>query len=326
MDKIDRIQLAHRLFKQHRYGLTLVTLAEKLECSTKTVQRLIDDMRNYFGAPIEYDREQHSYVYRPEATGDYELPGLWLTANELRAMAGLLHLLKEMGEGFVAGELQPLEEEVAKLAQHRRLDIAQLRRRVRFISSGRRPVVSNVFSRVGEALMNGKQLSIQYADHKGDSTQRTLSPQTLVYYRDNWYLDAWCHLRNDLRTFMLPRIKSAKPTEEAATAIEAERLDAHFQQSYGIFAGQATQTAELLFEPQAGLQVAEQQWHSNAKGYWTEEGADQGYRLDLPYSDERELVRDLLGFAGEVTILNPPELVVAYRNRLRAGLNLNHTK
>jgi len=36
-----------------------------------------------------------------------------------------------------------------------------------------------------------------------------VSPQRLVHYRDNWYLDAWCHLRGDLRSFAIDAIQEA---------------------------------------------------------------------------------------------------------------------
>jgi len=46
--------------------------------------------------------------------------------------------------------------------------------------------------------------------------QRTLSPQHLTHYRDNWYLDAWCHTKKALRTFLLDNIqKTTALTEEA---------------------------------------------------------------------------------------------------------------
>lgn len=44
---------------------------------------------------------------------------------------------------------------------------------------------------------------------KDERTERVVSPQRLIYYRDNWYLDAWDHLREALRSFSIDRIRGA---------------------------------------------------------------------------------------------------------------------
>ena len=57
---------------------------------------------------------------------------------------------------------------------------------------------------MGSALLRRKRLRVTYfARSTGETTERELSPQRLVYYRENWYLDAWCHLREGLRNFAI---------------------------------------------------------------------------------------------------------------------------
>ncbi|HBG31919.1 MAG TPA: transcriptional regulator, partial [Gammaproteobacteria bacterium] len=49
-----------------------------------------------------------------------------------------------------------------------------------------------------------QRLMIDYASRgSGQTSTREISPQRLTHYRDNWYLDAWCHKSNGLRTFAL---------------------------------------------------------------------------------------------------------------------------
>ncbi|MDT8429578.1 MAG: WYL domain-containing protein [Pseudomonadales bacterium] len=51
---------------------------------------------------------------------------------------------------------------------------------------------------------------IKYSSRsKEELSERWVSPQRLVYYRDNWYLDAWCHLREGLRMFSIDRLDVA---------------------------------------------------------------------------------------------------------------------
>ena len=50
--------------------------------------------------------------------------------------------------------------------------------------------------------MNNQNIGRLDKIHDGrEVTQRIVSPQRLSYYRENWYLDAWCHDKNALRKF-----------------------------------------------------------------------------------------------------------------------------
>lgn len=109
MDKFDRFQLLHRLFRQHRKPIPLTRLAELLECSEKTVKRAIDNMRDYLDAPIEYFSDAKGWAYAPADQGRYELPGLWLTSTELQSLALLLQLLDGFGNGLLNRELLVIE-------------------------------------------------------------------------------------------------------------------------------------------------------------------------------------------------------------------------
>ena len=81
------------------------------------------------------------------------------------------------------------------------------------------------------AFVQGKRLHIKYCDDKLKRSDRTVSVQRLVYYRDNWYMDAWCHTTNGLKTFSLARIERSDTTDEATDVIAQERLAKEFMGS-----------------------------------------------------------------------------------------------
>ena len=72
-----------------------------------------------------------------------------------------------------------------------------------------------------------------------ERTERVISPLQLVHYRENWVLDAWCHLRNELRSFGLEAIEDVQIAQELATEVSQEDMREHFQSGYGIFAGKS---------------------------------------------------------------------------------------
>src|SRR5215831_9879351 len=77
-------------------------------------------------------------------------------------------------------------------------------RRVKLISTARRRVPSRHFELLGSALVQRKRVWLRYFKRSDRSTsEREVSPQRLVNYRNTWYLDAWCHASESMRRFAL---------------------------------------------------------------------------------------------------------------------------
>lgn len=315
MEKLDRLQTLHRMLLSHRYPVPLKKMEQELGCTGKTVKRTIEILQTYWQAPLEYDKRARGWRYTDDK---FELPGLWLTTDELQSLVALLHILHTMEDGLIDKELDVIEQSINRLLVSRGIAIKTFTERIKFLPMAKRPVQSNIFAHICEALLKRKQITIDYHDSQGNKTRRDISPQTLAYYRENWYLDSWCHKRNDLRTFSLPRIARIFTSDQAAKKIPEEQLREHFAGSYGIFAGKATHTAKLKFYPEIAPAIASQKWHPEQKGQW--EG--DCYLLSFPYGDDRELVLDILKHGNNVEVLGPAKLKNAVINRLRGALEL----
>jgi proteasome accessory factor C len=127
----------------------------------------------------------------------------------------------------------------------------------------------------------------------------------MVHYRDNWYLDAFCHKRQALRTFSVDAIAAASVVEKPCKEVGEEALDRHFASGYGIFAGADTQEAVLLFNPARARWVSRETWHPRQDGKLQLDGS---YLLKLPYSREPELVMDILKYGADIEVLAPESL------------------
>ncbi|MCG8524888.1 MAG: WYL domain-containing protein, partial [Opitutales bacterium] len=175
-----------------------------------------EQMRDHLNAPIEYDRARRGYCYRGDLADMFELPGIWLTAEELQSLSALLALLNGMDSHLLKEELASVEKQIKKLLSARKLSVREFEQRIKFLPVANRALDSHIFTLVSEALLKRQRLSIDYCSYQQQKTRRDISPQTLIYYRENWYLDAWCHWRNDLRTFSIARIDKAEVLAEAA--------------------------------------------------------------------------------------------------------------
>jgi len=76
---------------------------------------------------------------------------------------------------------------------------------------------------------------------------------------------------------------------------------------YGIFSGEKVQWATLLFTPKLARWVAVERWHPNQKGKFNKDGS---YELKIPYSNDSELVMDILNCGAGVKVLHPKELML----------------
>ncbi len=318
MDKFDRVYELHNLLSRRRRPVALSTIQEVMECSASTARRTLNLLRDHLGAPVAYDRERNGWYYDVSGNTRYELPGLWFSPDELYALLVSHQLLAELQPGLLSRHIEPVRGRIEQLLRQRGFTVAEPGRRIRILQMAARPTNLQHFRRIATALLQRRRLLVLYHGRERDrTTERTLSPQRLVYYRSNWYLDAWCHLRGDFRHFSLDRLHPVEILDEAAEEFEPEELDHHFGEAYGIFGGQARHTAVLRFTPHAARWVADEQWHPRQQGRVLSDG---GYELRIPYSDPRELVMDILKYGAEVEVLAPKRLREQVRQRLQAAL------
>lgn len=302
---ITKIYQLHQLLSNHRYPMPLQDILEDLECSKATFHRTYREMRDYLGAPIK-NRKGEGYYYDLAANEQYELPGLWFSSKELVALSLLEQLSQSFQPELVKQLLTPVHERLAKLLNQQNITETDWQSRIKIVSQWQRPCEPKHFSQTAYALLHRQQLEIDYWQWQTDDTQgRIISPQRLVYYRDNWYLDAWCHLKQALRTFSVDAIRQANLINERAIDINVNDLNEHVMPGYGIFSGEVIGHAKLQFSKHISTRVSRENWHPQQTFSWTE---NNEYVLTIPYSDLRELVRDILRYGNDVEVLAPENL------------------
>lgn len=318
MDKFDRIFELHTVLSARRTPLPLADLMARLECSRATAMRLLAFLRDRLGAPIHHERDPEGYRYRRDPGGRaYDLPGLWFNARELQALLTMQRALGEIGPGLLEEHLAPLAHRIEQLLAHERLGLSQAARRIRIIGMWARPL-GEWFDALASATLQRRRLRLAYHGRERDRrTERTVSPQRLVHYRDNWYLDAFDHDRDALRCFAVDRVERAEELDRPAAEIAERDLDGHFGSAYGIFSGRANKTAVLRFSAERARWVADERWHPRQAGQFLTDGR---YELRVPYRDGRELVADILRHGPHAEVVGPEELRAAVSVALRATL------
>jgi predicted DNA-binding transcriptional regulator YafY len=315
MDRTERFYRIDQLLNEHRVVPVGVFL-EELGISLATFKRDLEYLRDRLNAPIEWDREAGGYRFgkADPLTPKYELPGLWFNASEIHALLTMQQLLQNLGPGLLSPHIEPLLARLKMLLESADVPAGSVENRIRILRANARAYEPEHFAPVATAVLQRKRLEISYYTRSRNETQdRTVSPQRLTHYRDNWYLDAWCHLRHDVRSFALDSIRRVRLLDQPAQEVSEGELDAILGSGYGIFSGKTVKWAQLRFTPERARWVGRESWHPEQKSHYDEEGR---YCLSLPYSDDRELIMDILKHGAQVEVLAPASL----RERIRAEL------
>ena len=323
MDRTERFYKINQLLENGRL-VSFARMLETLEVSRATVQRDIEYMRTRLNAPIVWDREAGGYRLSSSGSqtgGQYELPGLWFSSQEIHALLTMQHLLANLDPGgLLSQHISPLQLRLNTLLGAAQDTVPEIRKRVLVVGVGKRSIKLAHFERVGSALLRRKRLRLTYfARSTGETTEREVSPQRLVYYRENWYLDAWCHLRDGLRNFAIDSIREVDMIDTRAREVGRKTVETVLGPGYGIFAGAAAETAVLRFTAERARWVGAESWHPEQRG---EFAADGSYTLRLPYADHRELLMDIMKYGADCEVLKPASLRKAVRTGLLNTLEL----
>ena len=309
MSKIERIYQIDQLLAERKF-VPRAELQERLGVSWATLKRDLNYLKDRLNAPIIFDRELGGYRFAKEDKHfgpQYELPGMWFSAEEIHALLTMQHLLSNLDTGGLLGpQIEPLLARLSGLLCAADNSSEEVQRRIKIETVGARQFHLDHFQAVGSALLRRKRIVIRYhARGTDERSEREVSPQRLCHYRDNWYLDAWCHLRDDLRSFSVDAIEGVEILDTKARAIAEKRLDEVLGSGYGIFTGDNVTWATLRFTAERARWVASERWHTNQ----VQTNCGDGYHeLKVPYTDDRELIMDILKYGGDCEVVAPEAL------------------
>jgi predicted DNA-binding transcriptional regulator YafY len=325
MERTERFYRIELLLRT-RGCIGFTALRDELGVSPATLKRDLQFLRDRMNAPIVYSVIDNGYRFSDPAqagakAAQHELPGLWFSENEIHAMLTMHQLLAGLDDdGVLARHLQPLMEKLQGMLGTDAHQARELMRRVKVIGTARRRVPSQYFELLGGALVQRRRVWLRYFKRSDRSlSEREVSPQRLVNYRNTWYLDAWCHASEGLRRFALDAMREARVLDGKARNVSVRDLEAALDSGYGIYGGGGGKVkwATLVFNEDAAQWVANEEWHPQQKARWLKDGR---YELQVPYSEPTELVMDILRHGDSVVVVADKALAGLIGERLQSAL------
>lgn len=317
MDRTERFYRIGQLLAARRV-VPIATFLTELEVSRATFTRDVEYMRERLNVPIEWDRRERGY--RLAEGAGVELPGLWLNPDEIRALLLMEQLVQSLQSDLLGPLLSPIRDRLAAFASAHGQSVRELQARVRVIGSQPRAIDSALLGNVLAATLDRKRILVEHFHRlRNESVMRELSPQSIVFYRNAWYLQAWCHMRGGLRVFALDAIRRAEFTGEPALDIDPREVRQRLDATYGIFDSATVKRARIRFSPAQARWVASELWHPEQRGTLRDDGSCE---IELPYGVETELLMDVMRFGPEAEILEPAELRTAAASLLERAVAL----
>jgi predicted DNA-binding transcriptional regulator YafY len=209
-----------------RRFVTRKQLQERLGVSWATLKRDLAYLKDRLHAPIVFDRELGGYRFDHDTKRiglSTSCRGCGSSAEEIHALLTMQHLLSNLDtDGLLGPQISCCWRLTALGAADNPAE--EVQRRIRIETVGARRFKLDHFQAVGSALLRRKRLLIRYhARGNDETTEREVSPQRLVHYRGNWYLDNWCHLRDGLRAFAVDAIERVEILDKRAKDVADKR-------------------------------------------------------------------------------------------------------
>jgi proteasome accessory factor C len=162
---------------------------------------------------------------------------------------------------------------------------------------------------IREAVAEGRQVEFDYLNARGEAGRRRADPLRIISQDTDWYLQAYCHTREDVRNFRVDRMSELVVTEEPIGDHSHRTVpDTLFQTSesdLAVVVDVSPSTLPLLADYLADSSARE---------------VDGRLRVTLRLAHVHGLKRLVAGLPGLVTVVSPAEARAAVESWAAAGL------
>jgi len=289
-------------------------LARELEVSAKTIQRDIDFMRDRLGLPIEYDQLQFGFCYTEPVAN---FPNIEVSQGEIMALFVARKALEQYrGTSFERSLRTAFQKISDGLRDKVDFQWGDVDAAISFRGLGTTAADIGLFETVSKAVIESREIEFGYKKAKGVNYEaRRVRPYHLGCVSDQWYLFGFDLARDQMRTFVLTRMRGVRRTVARFHRPADFSINKHLSESFGVFSGHGHYPVRIRFDALAGQLVSERQWHGSQKIKPLPGG---GVEMRMELGSLEEVERWILSWGQRAQVLEPPELV----ERIRAALRL----
>lgn len=288
-----RIMLKMLVMLTTKRKVTAKEIADRFEISQRSVYRYVEEL-SVAGVPVDVVRGRYGGIFISDT---YRLPSGYFTKDEYDAVLNALQAM--------SGQIN--DENIAtaweKLASRKKEDRRELSVCGNIIVDGGSWADMGSFSEkmkvCEQAVKDNLCLDIDYISRGGEHSRRIIEPYVLIYKQNVWYVYAFCHSRQDFRTFKIGRIKLARFTGATfeRKEISREQIPLNFE-----YSSEQLTSVTLEIKKDALAYVEELIGVDNV------EPRGDALIATVALPDDDTLVDKILGYGGKVRVLAPDGL------------------
>ena len=312
---LARMLQIHQALQSGRYP-NATTLADQLEVCTKSIHRDLEFMRDRLELPIQYDGKRFGFFYSEPVKA---FPTMQITEGELFALVVAERALQQYrGTSFEKPLLSALQKMEQSLPDTISLSLTDVEQTISFRTSTEPILDLDIFDTLAKATTARRQLELTYRKPgQRLAEQRIIDPYHLANINGEWFLFAFDHRRNDLRTFVPARIKAVRLTGKTFEPRKRFSLDERLRGSFGVQSGQGEFDVVIRFHERVADYIREKKWHESQQ---LRELKGAGVELRLKLSSFAEIGRWILSWGGDAVVVRPAELAQSVRQAARRVL------
>lgn len=301
-DQMVRLNWLHEQLKGDERPSN-AALARQFGISTAVAYRDLDLLKYVLKAPLQYDYDKQGYYY----TADFELPEIRLTEGELASLLVIGQLRKAYeGADFEEVAQRALSVLAGSLKERVTYDLESLDQILQVDIDPFPQVNLAVFQELLKAIRNRESVVIKYfSGQKAVVVEKPCDPYHLLNFKDNWYLVAFCHEKQDYRDFLCSRIMEVQRTNVTFLPDPDFSLEQHKKQSQ-LFAAEAPPIEIVAeFDKYAAHWIRLKEVHPSQE---VVERSDGSLEVSFKVTSLENIMRWILSFGEHARILAPLEL------------------
>ena len=277
-----------------------------------TIEKDMFAMKMEHDAPIKFSKRHGGYYYED---ADFSINDIPLSEDELSSIRFAANTLQQFREvpffRQFGNAIDKIVDRVA-IGDNEDSEISQFIEFESAISVGGNEYLPLFL----EAIRTRKKVFFTYASFiKGVEKPRKVSPLFLKEYRNRWYLISFDSAKNDIITYALDRIQDPMITEDEAILPKDFSPSSYFQDTVGITAYKGkTETIKIKANKIAAKYIASQPFHRSQK-LISERTEESVFELNVLISEE--FIRSVLGYGGEIEIIEPQNLRETIAKRVK---------
>lgn len=306
-----------RMAESRRKGVTATELAVELGVPLRTVYRDLDAIHEA-GFPIYPEKLNRASHWKlvDAFKKDFPLP---LTVTELMSLHMSRSLLSIFEGTIFHDSIEGLFNKVKAVLSPetlRYLENISGRLKVQFGPCKDFAGFREVIQSISEATAKRRRVEIRYAAVSSQKeTLRKVDPYQVWAMNGCLYLIGLCHLRNEIRTFAMDRIRSFQVLNESFHFPKDFSLEKYVQTAFHVMKGKP-ECVKVRFSPEVAHIVRERFWHPTQEIRELEDGA---LELCLKVPINYEIISWVLGFGSAAEVIEPDSLRTRMVDELRAA-------